>query len=55
MPEYTIEVHGESRELYSVEAGSMEEAVIIFESGRSLSPFLTEISGACIVSIEEAR
>lgn len=53
MPNYRIEAHGEARELYSVTAEDETEARALFEAGKVDKAFLTEVSGAEIISIEE--
>jgi hypothetical protein len=50
---YTVEVQGEARELYAIEADSPEEARQIFESGKSGKAYLTEVSGASVVEVTE--
>jgi len=53
MPTFRIEVHGDARELYEVEAKDENQARAMFEVGNVLDPYLTEISGATIYSITE--
>ena len=55
MSEYVLEVRGDAREIYAVEADSEEEARALFEAGEVTEPTLVEVSGVEIVSIEEVR
>ncbi len=47
---------GEAREIYNVEADTEEETRAKFARGEDLSgPFLTEVSDAEIIDIEEVK
>lgn len=52
MPTYSIEAHGDVRELYNVQAESEEEAIAKWERGDAGEPYLAEMMGMAIYRIE---
>lgn len=50
MPHYVVEMHGEVRELYSVEADTEEEATANWSDG---DMFLSEAQGMGFYSVKE--
>lgn len=50
MTVYRVELHGEARELFEVEAESPEEAATLWEQGES---YLKECTSTEIYSVEE--
>lgn len=51
MPNYTIEAHGDVRELYHVEAKDVEGAFAKWEAGEVDEPFVSEAEGMSIYRI----
>jgi len=54
MTVYRIEAKGDAREVYEVEAESLEEVYEKFVRGDLPEPVVTECSGMQIVSVEDA-
>ena len=50
---YRIETRGDAREVYLVEADSVDEAREAFEASPPLQPCVSEVTGTDVVSIEE--
>jgi hypothetical protein len=50
-----IEAGGDAREVYSVSAKNEQDARDKFEQGELPQPYITEVSGSFITSIEEEK
>lgn len=53
MTAYRIEVESEGREVYTIEAGTPEEAKRIFNAGKAGQPDVLEMISVSVVSVEK--